>query len=355
MTHQILGTSVLAPFRKNHEWRVALDEAAALGFNCVRTFCGPLPWCGQERSYLYGVLPHYLQDCADRGLNAYLSYCTEAGTGYSTAGHCSDVEAVARQFPNVVLREVGNEPWHPTQGGKLGVSQCEALGAILRGARAYGAAEDDESDAYAGGDFVAVHLSRARDKWNQVRRVRELLALSEATGKPCLNQEPIGADEQSIAGKRESDPAFYFTLGALNRLFLGGSGVFHSQSGLLAERLGPNQRRCAEAYLAGVHIWPGAHRLEYRNTRHTQDTAPFKDADLRDEEPTRNGQPNPFYNPDGTVIRLYAGIEADGRNGFGVGLGLIGSDADHKIEMQHGWRRERIGGMAGVDVYKVTR
>ena len=66
MTHQILGTSVLAAFRPGHDPRPALDEAAALGFNLVRTFCGPLPWCGQERQHVYDRLPAFLRDCADR-------------------------------------------------------------------------------------------------------------------------------------------------------------------------------------------------------------------------------------------------------------------------------------------------
>ena len=68
MIHQILGTSMLAALRPGHDYRPALDEAAALGFNLVRTFCGPLPWCGQERRHVYERLPGFLQDCADRAV-----------------------------------------------------------------------------------------------------------------------------------------------------------------------------------------------------------------------------------------------------------------------------------------------
>jgi hypothetical protein len=331
MTHQILGTSVLAPFRPNHEWCPALDEAAALGFNLVRTFCGPLPWCGQERGHVYDRLPAFLQDCADRGLNAYLSYCTEAGTGYDLDQHVDAIEDIVEDFPAVVLREVGNEPWHPTQGGRLTPSRCGDLaGRWMRGPTGDGAAEDDESDAYAGGAFVPVHLSRSRDKWNQVRRVRELLAMSEQTGKPVLNQEPIGADEASIPGKRESDPAFYFTLGALNRLFLGGNGVFHSQSGLMAERLGPNQRRCAEAYIRGVKVWPGAWRLQYQNSNVNGGwgDSPVQWHDLNE------------------CVRAYSGV--DGNQALVVQVG-ISTDAE-PTRLGAGWRLDGVlGNVHGTD------
>ena len=218
------------------------------------------------------------------------------------------------------------------------LQQLTGLSGVTMAPFAHGAAEDDESDRYAGGEFVAVHLSRSRDTWNQVRRVRELLAMSEQTGKPVLNQEPIGADEASIPGKRESDPAFYFTLGALNRLFLGGSGVFHSQSGLMAERLGPNQRRCAEAYLRGARIWPGAHRLDYRNVGHGGSpitAARFNEGNMNHEGCTRS----------------YSGL--DGESGINVTLGIAGAPG---LSWGNGWRPgEALGEMPGVRVVRVVR
>jgi hypothetical protein len=339
MIRKIIGASCLAPFRPGHDWRPALDELASLGYDCTRTFCGPLPWAGQERAHVYQRLPQFLQDCADRGLNAYLSYCTEAGTGYDLREHVSEVERIAREFPAVVLREVANEPTHPTQGGRLSPEACrdlaEAMGDVCAG---LGAAEDDESTSYAFGDFTPMHLSRARDKWNQVRRVREGLALSESTGTPVLNQEPIGADEQRVAGKRENDPAFFYCLGALNRLFLGGSGVFHSQSGLMAERLGPNQLACAGAYLAGATVWPGAHRLTYKNVGH--DGSPITAARFNEGDMGTEG-----------CTRSYSGL--DGDRGINVTLGLVG---DAGLSWGNGWRPGAVlGQMPGVLVREVER
>lgn len=330
--HAIRGCSILSPFPPGREYRPALDEACGLGFTLARAFCGVLPWCGQELAHVYSRLPTFLQDCGDRGMNAYLSYCTEAGTGYNLDAHVGEIEAIARSYPNVVLREVGNEPWHPTQGGCLEPERCLDLAHQIGGPSGLGAAESDESDAYAGGAFVPAHLDRSRDPWNMVRRVRELLAMSEATGKPVFNQEPIGCDEVSDPGRREANPAIWYTMGALNRLFVHGSGVFHSESGLHASPLGPNQRTCAVAYLDGVDVWPGAHHLQYLNTGHTG--SPVLEADFDQ------------------VVRVYSGI--DGAEGYTIALGLAGSVEDAQIEWGNGYAPVGIlGQMAEVIVWHV--
>jgi hypothetical protein len=333
--HQIIGASCLAPFRPGHDYRPALDEIAALGYGCVRTFCGPLPWCNQTREAVYAGLPRFLDHCHNRGLNAYLPYITEAGTGFDLEAHVRELEAIANEWPAVVLKATSNESNHPSQGGRLPPERCRDLAAMMRGPVSFGADLDDESTAYTGGAWVSSHLDRGRPAWNWVRRVREQFGVSETVGKPVLSGEPMGADEQANPGKRESAPELFFTLGALNRLFLGGSGVFHSQSGLMAERLGPNQRRCAEAYLAGVRLIPGAHRLTYKNAGH--DGSPVKSARFNDGDMGKEG-----------CCRAYSGIEGD--TGFSVVLGVVGNSG-----VDWAWQHERIGGMNGVEIYRVAR
>jgi hypothetical protein len=332
--HQIRGASILSPFAPGRDARPALDQACGLGFNLARVFCGPLPWCGQELGHVYDGLPGYLDACGERGMNAYLAYCTEAETGYDLEAHVDTVEAIAREYPIVVLREVANEPYHDTQGERLSPERCADLAARLTGPVGYGAASDDESLDYAGGDLVPVHLDRGRDKWNMVRRVREIYACSENTGKPAFNQEPIGADETAQPGKRENDPAIFYTMGALNRLFLGGCGIFHSQAGLDCATFGPTQLACAQAYINGTRVWPGAYRMEYSNTGFTG--GPVQAADFDQ------------------VVRVYSGL--DGNEGFTVALGLAGSVEDAKIEWGNGWAPvDTIGSMPGVIVWAIAR
>src|SRR5436190_16298418 len=126
--HAIRGASVLSALRPGHDYRPALDEAFALGFDLVRVFCGALPWCGQRIEDVYANLPTFLAECEARGLNVYLSFNTEAGTGYDLEAHVDRVEGIARNFPVVVLREVANEPWHSTQGDRLQPQRCADLG-----------------------------------------------------------------------------------------------------------------------------------------------------------------------------------------------------------------------------------
>jgi len=330
--YTIRGCSILSPFAPGRDYRPALDEACGLGFDLARVFCGALPWCGQELGHVYNGLPPFLQACSERGMNAYLSYVTEAGTGYDLNAHVDTVEGIARAYNNVVLREVANEPTHPTQDGRTSPERCAELAARMGAPVGYGCGPHDESTEYAGGHHVPIHLDRGRDKWNMVRRVREMLEISLITGKPAFNQEPIGADEQADPGRRESDPAIFYTMGVLNRLFVQGSGVFHSQSGLDAQPLGPNQRTCAVAYLDGVDVWPGAHHVQYLNTGHT-------------------GSPVVEANFD-QVVRVYSGV--DGSEGFTIALGLANGPDGAGIEWGNGYHPDAvIREMPGVIVYHV--
>jgi hypothetical protein len=330
--HRIVGFSNLAPFRPGHDFRPALDEIAALGGTLVRAFCGPLPWCGQEIGHVYDKLGGYLTACRERSLHAYLSYITEAGTGFGLDAHVRELEMITADRDNV-LREVSNEPWHPTQGGRLPPERCRELGLRMAGPKSFGASEDDEATDYDGGDFCGPHLSRSRDKWNQVRRVREM----EAKRTACINQEAIGAAEASIAGKRESDPSFFFAMGALDRLFEVG-GVFHSEDGLFARPLGPNQRLCAEAFVQGSRIWPadGA-RLRYLNAGHTG--SPVLRAAFNNGE-DREG-----------CTRAYSGV--DGNQGFTVAVGVVGHAG---IEWGNDWRPvDVLADRPGVTAWRVER
>lgn len=335
------GASLLAAFAPGRDYRPAMDELVGLGVNLVRVFCGPLPWCGQELGHVYDGLPAYCDEAGARGMNVYLAYCTEAETGYDLEAHVETIEGIACEYPNVVLREVANEPDHPTQAERLPPERCADLAARMAWPSAYGATiTDDESLKYAGGDFVAVHLDRGRDKWNMVRRVREIMAVSENAGKVAFNQEPIGADEVSDPGKRESDPAIFYTMGALNRLFLGGAGIFHSTSGLNAACLGPNQFTCARAFVEGSGVWPGYHRLQYYNVGHTD--SPIVDATFNEGDLSHPG-----------CTRSYCGV--DGDSGINVTLGI--SDMNNPgIEWGNGWRPAGIlGQMPGVIVYQLGR
>jgi hypothetical protein len=317
MLYRICGASLLNAAAPGVEYRPALDQGVGLGWTLYRIFCGALPWANQEVGHVYQNLPRLLDEVAARGANAYLAYHTDAETGYDLERHTDEIEAIARAYPAVVLREVANEADHPTQGGRLPPDRCADLADRMDGVGIHGATiTDDESMIYAGRDANAVHLDRGRDPWNMVRRVREIYGRSEANGLPSTNQEPIGADEQDAPGSRCADPAIFLTMGALGRLF-DCMSVFHSEDGRYSRVLRPRQTECAQAFGRGFRVWPTADELQYRNTGH-------------------GGSPVKAANFD-KVIRVYSGVVPDWRSALTVALGMTGSVADCQIELNPGW------------------
>jgi len=331
MLHRAVGASMLAPLRPGHDYRPALDEAVGLGWNILRTFCGALPWCGQEIHHVYDHLPTYLGECQARGFNAYLAYHTEAGTGYDLEQHTDEVEAIARSYPVVALREVANEADHDTQGDRLSPDRCADLADRMDGPTSFGATlEGDESDTYAGRDHTSVHLDRGRDPWNMVRRVREIYAHTERFNRPANNQEPIGAAEADEPGSRCADPAIFHTMALLNRLFDVTVDIYHSDDGLYANRLGPRQLQCAQAFVSGSRVWPTGDVLGYRNAGH--EGSPVRDANFD------------------KVIRVYSGLMPSGVEAMTVALGLTGSVDESQIQLNEGWRWDTLlSRMAGAD------
>lgn len=347
---RFIFSSCLAPFRPGHDYRPALDQYASLGFNGVRCFAGPLPWtepAGTELHHVYEGLPGFLRECRDRGLGTEVTCLTETGLGYDKDAHLREIQRIVSGQPHVVV-ELSNEFEHHTQD----LSQewlTERVGLFTQPV-AIGAPEEDEPTPEGqwdgtGGGYGTAHLDRGRDTWNQVRRVREIMACSETQKFPVLNNEPIGAAEPGTSGQRRWDPEFFYCMGALNRLFEVG-GVFHSQSGLMAEPLGPVQLECAKAFIAGSTVWPDEDvRLDYRNVGHGG--SPVVSARFNEGAVEADGR-----TPKPGVTRAYCGIR-DGR-GFLVNVGLGGNYRDH-VQFGNGWSpQETLGKMNGVEVVRVA-
>jgi hypothetical protein len=178
--------------------------------------------------------------------------------------------------------------------------------------------------------FSTAHLDRSRKGFDQVRRIREIAAISEVTGKPAISGEPIGAAEQSDPGRREADPNFFFAMGALCRLFELGACVFHSEDGLQARPLAPNQQRCAEEFLAGFRSIDSTARLGYRN-------AGWAGADV------------PVASFSG-ALRVYSGVT--GNDGYTVVVG----DEGVAVEWKNGYHVvAELARRPGVIVWKIAK
>jgi hypothetical protein len=337
--HRFMGCTMGAALRPGHDYRPALDEAMALGFTHARTFCGELPWAGQSLRAVYERLPGYLAALRERGLRLYPSYVTEAGRGFNLDAHVRELEALFAGRDDVGPKEAANEPWHPSQGGRLDAARLRSLCEQMAGAKTAGAPQVDEGAGvlvYAGfSDFLGPHLNRGQDghtrreKWDMVRRIREFELLPGAV----VNNEMIGADEAADFGRREADPNVFFTAGVLDGFIAG--GVFHSQSGVWANPLGPNQRLCAEAYVAGARVWPAGVRPSFRNSNVNGGWA---DSPVAAHDTAR-------------CVRAYSGVF--GNEGRVIALGITG---DHGVRFGAGWRPvEVMAERPGVAVWRVSR
>jgi hypothetical protein len=324
--------------KNNADTETYLDWVVSTGFNGIRIFAGALPWAGLTPESARTRLPYVLQACVDRGLYCEVTALTETKTGYDKMFHVRAIGTICGTFDNT-LQEIANEYTHVTQDDEThDPNYLLRFVSVLPGPVALGAGESDEPDIeqVPQAHYITLHLDRGRDKWNQVRRVREFEMASQNYGKPVLNNEPIGADELdgAVTGKqRINDPAFFFAMGALNRIFEVG-GVHHSQHGLNAVLPGPVQQACADAYLRGFAAVKTNARLRFKNAGWSD--SPIKGAAF-----------------DGQVVRAYSGLAEDGSDNVVVLVGLTG---DPGLEMQNGWRLGNVvDEMPGVRIIQLIR
>ncbi len=257
----VSGLTLLA--RTPSQQTAFLDWAARTGFNGVRVFAGALTWAQQTPEGARQALPALLDRAAARGLVVEVTALTDTASGYDAKAHLDGVAATVAGRRGVVL-ELANEVGNPTQAQDLTPDRLQAWGDEIVTPRsvvwAVGAANTDElvngRYATAGGSYITAHLDRGGAMWPQVARVRALFAIAEAHDVPVINNEPMGADERpgrETGRQRWDDPAGFFALGVLDRAF-GIGGIHHSQAGLMAQRPGPVQQRCADAYVAGHRV-----------------------------------------------------------------------------------------------------
>ena len=182
------------------------------------------------------ALPRLLKLAMSRGL--YVEVVALADTGRIPVALDEQVKAigaVCAAAPNCLL-ELANEPWaRHTQSRETGdPARLRALRAVVPAGVpvSLGSASADDSDELAAGDYVTVHIAREDGDrgWRHVTRMQVAEELSARTGKPVVDDEPIGAAEASQPGRRDADPNRWFAKGVLARM-LGIGATFHYEGG----------------------------------------------------------------------------------------------------------------------------
>lgn len=271
--------------------RSRLVELRGLGFNLVRVLATATNLFDLPAAKGRAALPTLLTLCQEIGIGTEIVALadTKAWSTQQMQDHLQAVYQLCEAFDWGVV-EGGNEigPVHTTQhadivrvckgfasrtlpycpGSVHGGELCQDPAALTPGELARGQREGiwpfwDEISTYARA-YGTSHLKRGDDRPNRIRRVREL-ELSAANQK-CyfVDDEPQGAADAPVPGKRDASSAAFFGQGVLAQVF-GVGATFHSENGLRSEPFSPNQRRCAEAFIRGANIVQGK-PLAFKNT-----------------------------------------------------------------------------------------
>jgi hypothetical protein len=204
-------------------------------------------------------MPALFEMAAQRGLYVEIVALADSERfGMAAPGLREQVAAVggiAARHPNVVV-QIANEHYHPTQSRELHDPAVLAeLGRLIPPQVLYTeSAAAHDSAIQPQGAYITRHLSRSGSPAEMLERVQLLGNLASKTGKPVVNDEPIGAAESDQPGRRLSDPGFFRDLARQTSAAGLAGGTFHCEDGLLARVPGPVQLACARAWVEGASV-----------------------------------------------------------------------------------------------------
>jgi hypothetical protein len=326
--------------RTNAEHEAFLDWAQATGFTGVRVAATtrhdpPLsPWLGRSR------LPRLFDGLASHSLGAeIIALCDTRLQGLNRIEmriHVAAVGALAAGSGLPISIELANENGHSSQQADLtDVAFLRELRALIPASIpvSMGCWGDDTRDAYPGGDYSTVHLDRGRETWAEVARIKHLFEWP--TRRFVVDDEPNGAGEVDIAGKRSANPARFFAQGVLDRLGDLGS-TFHFDLGVPARvpDSASVQQACARAYIAGATFIDGDDTFRFVN-------------DSTSGSITRGADWSRCF-------KLFGFINYD--NGGPSYVVALGVTSDYAPRYVNGWMSTQIAAsMPGVTVTEVTR
>jgi hypothetical protein len=101
-------------------------------------------------------------------------------------------------------------------------------------------------------DYVTVHPPRDAE-W--MRKAKDAMEFADQFGRPAISDEPMGADEIDIGGKRSNNPDDFYYFGGVAMLLAGGA-TFHSSDGITSDLLRPITRNCANSFFTAINAIP---------------------------------------------------------------------------------------------------
>ena len=197
------------------------------------------------------ALPRLLDLAQKRGLHVeVVALADTASIAVDPEKHIKAIGAICARYPNALL-EIANEPVHPTQAKALhDAAYLKTLAALVPGGVPVSLGSVENGDAFAAGAYVIWHAPRSgTGGWPA--QIAHGAALAKRFGKPVINDEPMGAADKAVSGRRDNDPA-RFRQAALATRRAGLGATFHYEGGLQARKPTKTEMACLDAWLAGL-------------------------------------------------------------------------------------------------------
>ena len=267
---RVSGTRFITPGGTPFDWRgiTAFRLVEMVAHGQERDADGYLAWAASKELTLVRVLsmadvlftltpadgqhalPRLLDMAQKHGLYVEVVALADTATiRVDIPRHVKAIGAIAGAHPNALL-EIANEPVHPTQAKAVhDAGYVKSLADLVPPEVPVSLGALDSGDAFGAGAYVTWHAPRTRGDWPaQIARGTALVAKFK---KPVVNDEPMGAADTALPGRRDNDPARFRAAAAASRR-AGLGATFHYESGLQAKRPTPAELACLDAWLEGL-------------------------------------------------------------------------------------------------------
>jgi hypothetical protein len=197
------------------------------------------------------ALPRLFEMAQRRGLYVEIVALADTATiDVDVRRHVKAIAEICARHPNAVL-EIANEPVHPTQARALHDPVfVKALANLVPAGVPVSLGSVENGDAFAGGGYVTWHAPRSGpDGWPA--QIDGGAALVRRFNKPVISDEPMGAADTLVRGRRDNVPE-HFRQSALASRRAGLGATFHYEGGLQAKLPSPLELACLDAWLAGL-------------------------------------------------------------------------------------------------------
>ena len=196
------------------------------------------------------ALPRLLDMAHKHGL--YVEVVALADTATITVDiprHVKAIGEICGRYPNALV-EIANEPGHPTQAKPVhDASFVASLASLVPAGVPVSLGLGDGGGGLTAGTYVTWHAPRSGRDWPaQIARGASLVTRFK---KPVVNDEPMGAADAAVPGRRDNVPAHFREAAAASRR-AGVGATFHYEGGLQAKLPSATEMKCLDAWLDGL-------------------------------------------------------------------------------------------------------